>query len=51
MARPLIVYPDCLEGKAADVALNKLKETIGDSNRVGLADAEAEETLAGPARL
>lgn len=44
----VIVHPAYMEGKAADVALIKLKSPIGEANRIGLADEAAEKTLAAP---
>ena len=44
----VIVHPTFLEGKAADVALIKLQSPIGEANRIGLADEQAEKSLAAP---
>jgi secreted trypsin-like serine protease len=44
----VIVHPTYLEGKAADVALIKLQSPIGEANRIGLADEQAEKSLAAP---
>ena len=44
----VIVHPAYMEGKAADVALIKLKSQIGEANRIGIADEAAEKALVAP---